>query len=496
MFRALMYWYLFLSAIFGIRMDSARARYDEPDTRQTEVQARINEDGYTNDYRMSEDKNTYTLEIKDKRRPEVVEVRLVDAKGKGQIKNPRLNNLYGIDYRHSNVVSMVGVPVEVSYDEQLEAPELQFLYVKDELNGVPERNLVVLKYNEDHDEYVTVEGEKIDTEASLVSVPIKEPGVYLMVDRYIWYSIWGIDGADDYAYEIDPLQQKSVWERECDTGSIMDLVDKEWVMDNAPIFRCSTPEELAGATYYVNALSMGYGDVEIDIVDDIDLSGYDWVPLGWSEINGVAFNGAVDGHGHTISNMHIGGYHHTAFIGHSTCAKVHDINFKNAMIDAGNYAGIVGAEVYDNTAWENVHVQGTINGYCNEMGSIVGREGGITFRNCTADVDNVKLDGTVVHLEYFSHRQEVLENDSREDFTLTQKDGVVTRNQLDNENTYHNLMWHVEVDGVQALERGSGEELEYDFSYYRDYANESCQVWLVAHNGEYYVRVSNIIDLK
>lgn len=496
MYKTLIYFYLFYMGLYGIKMDAMRAQYAERSVIQSEDQEYAQDFDTSTMYGLSEDRNTYELEVEDKRRPEVTAVRLIDASGKGQIKTPRISNQYGINYLHSGVVGLVGIPVEVGYDESLETAQLQFQYDKEQLNGVPERNLLVLKYNEKDGGYDILPGEKLDTEKATVTVDIKEPGVYMLADRYLWYSCWGIEGAEEYAYEIDPTKQVSAWERECNTGSILEIADKDWAMENAPIFRCSTPEQLAGATYYVNAVAQGWIDVEIYLEDDINLEGYEWVPLGWVEVNNVSFYGLVDGQGHKISNMHIVGHDHSAFIAHSTSVKVQNITFENATIEAGSYAGIVGAEIYDRVAWENVHVQGTIHGYCDEIGSIVGREGGITFRNCTADVDCEKRDGSITHLEYFSHRQEVVERDSKEDFTLTQKNGVVTRNQLENEDSYWNLMWHVEVDGVQVLEGGNTEELSRDFSDYTKGAKDSCQVWLVAHNGEYYVRVSNVVDLK
>ena len=497
MYKTLIYFYLFYMGLYGIKMDAMRAQYAERSVIQSEDQAYAQDFDTSTMYGLSEDRNTYELEVEDKRKPEVTAVRLIDASGKGQIKAPKITNLYGIDYRHSGVVGMVGIPVEVGYDESLETAQLQFQYDKEQLNGVPERNLLVLKYNENDWGYDILTGETLDTEKSTVTVDIKEPGVYILVDRYSWFEIWDIEGAEDYAYEIDPTKQVSAWERECNTGSILDIADREWAMENAPVFRCSTPEQLAGANYYVNAIAQGWTDVEIYLEDDIDLEGYEWAPMGGNGINDCSFFGIVDGQGHTISNMHIGkGNRRSAFIGHSSSVIVKNITFENATIEAGSYTGIVGGEIYGSSAWENIHVQGKIYGYCNEIGSIVGREGGITFRNCSADVDNVEQNGTVTHLEYFSHRQEVIQNDFKEDFTLTQKDGVVTRNQLDNEDSYTNLMWHVEVDGVKALERGCEEELEYDFLAYMESAKESCQVWLVAHNGEYYIRVSNVVDLK
>ena len=108
-------------------------------------------------------------------------------------------------------------------------------------------------------------------------------------------------------------------------------------------------------------------------------------------------------------------------------------------------------------------------------------------------------DGSEERLEYFSHRQEVIANTpATEDFQLTiEEDGSVTR--TTSEDYFQNLCWHLEVDGVQLLQRFAENETNYDpYWVFSDYLNgkHECLMWLEAFTGETYTRVSNVIEYK
>ena len=206
---------------------------------------------------------------------------------------------------HSGVVGLIGLPIDLSYDD-VEEPEICFTYVEKYLGSVPEKNLLMLHYNEAGGLYDIVNGFVLDEEQNMISAPITEGGVYLLADAYQWYSAWGID-TSGYEYDIDPMKTVSTWERQEDTGSIMQLADKKWAFANAPDFHVSTPEELASAVYYINSFSKGE-KYQIILEDDIDLSGYAWRPIGWTS-GGFGeshkFFGTIDGQNHTISGMTI-----------------------------------------------------------------------------------------------------------------------------------------------------------------------------------------------
>ncbi len=443
----------------------------------------------------------YGIDVVNRKKPEVEHVLLKDEGPNGDVGAASVRDVFEIEYMASGVVGLVGVPVRVDYDENAK-PTLTFYYNKDALRGIPERNLIIL-HESVNGTYDQVGQETLDQAAHTLSVAIPEPGIYMMADRYQWYSAWGID-VSEYAYDVDPTAYVSDWERSCDTGSIMELADKKWAMENAPVFHVSTPEQLASVVYYNNAIA-NYAtepvSLEIYLEDDIDLDGYKWVPMGWMGAQDNRFNGVVDGRGHAILNMSIDvpNQSHCAFIGYSTGVVVRDLEFKNAYVKGGSYTGIVGGEIYISREWENVVVEGVIEDAYGEVGSIIGREGYLHFKDCAANVILRRSGREDQEMEYFSHRQEVLANTPVvEKFLLTkEKDGSITRSTLDED--IWNLTWHLDVEGVEILGRGAENETNFDPSgFFKEYLDEGkeCKIWLEAYSGEVYVRVSNVIEYR
>ncbi len=492
MFRVFMIFFL----LTFTQMQAVRHTYMERVQEAREQQAR--EEGVAEGQLQQHGVNKIGRDIRNDAKPEVITVTLEDPNETGKLGGAYIQDIYRVDYMASGVVGLVGAPVQVYYSEDFNDLLLTFYYDPEELRGMPERNFIILHETEDGT-YDQVGIEEIDTVEKTVSVSIDEPGVYLLADRYQWYTVWGVD-VSDYAYTVDPEEYESDWERECDTGSIMELADVTWALENGPNFHVSTPWQLASVVWYVNAYNdLGLERIALYLEDDIDLAGYDWVPMGWLGPMDIRFDGVIDGQGHTISNMdiHIPYDNHCAFIGHSTGVEVKNITFENAHITGGYYAGIVGAEIYISPVWTNVHVTGRITDSYGEVGSIIGREAGTTFKDCSADVI-AERGGTEKKLEYFSQRLEWLEETpATEDFTLTVEEGGKVTRSTGNEEQYQNLMWHVEVDGVQVLQRSAENETSFnpmEIIGQRIPRGSDCRIWLVAYSGKVYARVSNIVE--
>lgn len=85
--------------------------------------------------------------------------------------------------------------------------------------------------------------------------------------------------------------------------------DVSWYDDSRTEFTISTPEQLAGLAYLVNTYHRFRGKT-VTLANDIDLSGYLWVPIGRYFISSrwqsqALFAGTFDGGGHTIHNMNV-----------------------------------------------------------------------------------------------------------------------------------------------------------------------------------------------
>lgn len=403
-----------------------------------------------------------------------------------------LRNMYNVHALHTGVVGLVGVPVEVSYPEdKLSDTRLTFYYDREQLRGVPEKNLIVLHYLEDSSYYEDITAFSLNAEEQSLSLNIYEPGAYMLCDAYEWFKVWGDDRYMQYAYEADASDYATDWELECDTGSIMEIADVEWAMENAPNFSVSTPEQLAGVVYYVNGIAEN-DFVRITLENDIDLKGYDWVPMGWSNGASHAFSGKINGNGYTISNMTIDSdYSDTGFIGYGLNTYVENVAFSNAKVRGGTCTGVVGGQVYITDLWENVHLKNCdVEGGYDDCGSIIGREAGTAFRDCS--VSGVRVNGEPFH--YYSYRDMIVsETVVDEVFTITMDENYVIYR--DHHEGFQNLCWDFETDGVHRLERNAENEMQYDASWILSEPGNHT-VCLTAFIDGTYIRVSNLIEVE
>lgn len=421
--------------------------------------------------------------IDNAEKPEVIRISFEGKCVDNIKKHAKVSDLYNVHVLHSGVVGLIGVPIELEYDEEVTEPRLTFTYDTSELRGVPEKNLVMLHYNENDAFYDTVKKFSLNTDDCTVSADIKEQGVYLLADAYMWYGAWGMD-VSEYEYERKPQDFPTDWEREQETGDIIKLADKEWAIENAPNFHVSTAEELASAVWYVNGVG-GMG-VTVTLEADIDLSGYDWKPMGWGN---YYFSGLVDGKNHTIKGMTIReGYVQTGFIGYGMGITVKDITFEDAYVSATHCTGIVGGEIYSSDCWENVHVSGKVSGGSDDYGAIIGREAGTAFKNCSADVT---VDGEP--FEYLSYRQKREDEvEIVETFHITlNDDGTITRDEHDG---FTNLGWQIMRNDQHMLQRNAEGETTYDLMGYIGDTPGNYKVYVCAYINGTYIRVSNLIE--
>lgn len=277
------------------------------------------------------------------------------------------------------------------------------------------------------------------------------------------------------------------WEREYNTGSIMDIADIDWAMENMPCFDVSTPEQLAGVVYVVNTKKCT-DYVTVNLQNDIDLDGLSWVTMG---NNDAPFTGLINGNDYAIKNMTLPNYgeYYSSFIGYTCDCTIRDISFTDANVSGGTMAGIVGGQIIGSTVWENVHVTGDITTNAEEVGAIIGWQAHMSFVNCDSDV---KVNGQ--QYDYLSYQDMVRKTTPvDETFVLKAKKGVITR---DEHEGYTNLFWHVDVNDIEVMESGL-DGLSFDI-HKEISANkgDKITVYMVAFTGKTYTRVSNIVEMK
>lgn len=277
------------------------------------------------------------------------------------------------------------------------------------------------------------------------------------------------------------------WIRITDSGDILSLADKEYIdkYANGGYFIAGTPQELASFVYYVNTQPLEQGQVMLELSADIDLSGYEWAPMGWSKSGNSdhPFSSCVYGKGHTIRNMTINSEDsNIGFIGWGTACGVFELNIENANVIGNSNVGILTGQAIMNY-YQNCHVSGKVSG--SNAGSLLGYEASSDTENCTADAEvNGKKFG---FLSWNEQRKSEIKIDDPVTITIDEN-YTVTRPEVTD---YINLGWMVYEDGKQMLHRNAENEMSY--CYFGNEPGHSYEIYLTAYVEGQYVPISNII---
>ncbi|MDD4292078.1 MAG: hypothetical protein PHX51_07595 [Clostridia bacterium] len=130
-------------------------------------------------------------------------------------------------------------------------------------------------------------------------------------------------------------------------------------------------EGTIGNPYQVTSLyDLGY-NVASKLINDIDMSGVDWTPIGTQT---APFNGSLDCDNHTLSNFSYTGDTLAGLFGYFS-GEIRNLNIDGFDVEvAGGYAGAIAAESYgsiNNVNAKNVDVRGKGN-----IGALVGYNSG------------------------------------------------------------------------------------------------------------------------
>ena len=133
--------------------------------------------------------------------------------------------------------------------------------------------------------------------------------------------------------------------------------------DNENTYLITTPAELAWVAEQVNSKTEYFAGKTIKLMNDIDLSGSYWTPVGnVNDYPTVTFKGTFDGQNHVISNLtasdDAAGYAAAGLFG-SILGTVKNVTLKDVNIRSTHYAGAVVAYSSMNGAIiDNCHVDG------------------------------------------------------------------------------------------------------------------------------------------
>lgn len=412
---------------------------------------------------------------------------------------------YGSIVPNSELKGIVGSPVEVYFDPQETGEcKLVFVYDPEKLYGVRPDALAFVFYDlETRDEYVMYDDGVVNTDNCSVTIDISKPGDYMLVNKYQWPTYDGDPDDDGYEEGYDPKDRpinSKVWENNRNTGDILSLIDEDYIKSARTAsgdyyFWVGTPQQLASAVYVVNCMEQG-PDVTVELIDDIDLEGYEWAPMGWRDMGILhEFTGSVKGNGHTIKNMHISDGYYVGFIGICSEAYISDIHFENAYV-GGLDAAILAGYPRDTTIVD-CSVEGVVEG--SDSGTLVAYDQNNDIQNCTADVilNAEKVDN---YLSYTDIHDAEMEQKAEISETIWLDDEGRPCREPGLEGKYTGLGWRVKYNGKTILERNAQNETTYEWhmfdNVYTEYGEyEICLEALVtAPDGDSgYVPISNTV---
>ena len=104
--------------------------------------------------------------------------------------NVSISDVYGIDVYSSDVIGLIGVPVDIQCETQFTNATISFCYNKEALGDTREEDLRILWYDETNNNYVLLEDSIVDTEKRTVSYTTDHFSTYMVVDRKKWKDVW------------------------------------------------------------------------------------------------------------------------------------------------------------------------------------------------------------------------------------------------------------------------------------------------------------------
>ena len=181
--------------------------------------------------------------------------------------------------------------------------------------------------------------------------------------------------------------------------------DTSWYDPENPMndYDINTAEQLAGLALLVNEDYLDFEGVVFSLQNDLNLSGREWVPIGFLEIDAAGyvssfFNGTFLGNGHTISGLSIFVNHTIDVLGGSNAFGVSGLfGFlgETALVDGLTVDGIVNVtRVNNNTLSDGF--SGGIAGY--NMGTITNcvNKASVSGQRSTGGISGIIMGGSVI----------------------------------------------------------------------------------------------------
>ena len=128
---------------------------------------------------------TLSEEINNTKHPGVLSVSIsLDCNGYlGD--NANILDVYDIDMRSSEVVGLIGSPVDITVDCSFKTADIEFKYDENALGETKEDNLAMMWYDEENDNYVILDS-ILDKDNNTLKYTTTHFSTYLIIDKEIW----------------------------------------------------------------------------------------------------------------------------------------------------------------------------------------------------------------------------------------------------------------------------------------------------------------------
>ncbi len=170
-----------------------------------------------------------------------------------------------------------------------------------------------------------------------------------------------------------------------------------WMLGSETTIYITTAQQLKQLADEVNAGDSKSGKTYL-LANDIDLSGLNWVPIGyyidWNNSNNKPFSGVFDGQGHSIIGLTIsGGQNDAGLFGYTHLATIRNVVIRNPQIEGrGEVGALVGRQGYSSTGIEKCAViSGRIQG-AGSVGGLVGYMEESPLQNCYTTCEVIATD--------------------------------------------------------------------------------------------------------
>lgn len=196
----------------------------------------------------------YKQEINNVDKKELLSVE-IDIECSGYLEERAvILDTYNLDMRSSEVVGLIGVPVNISVDTDFETANITFTYDENSLGDTSEENLAMMWYNEEEDQYVVLDS-RVDVENNTVTYTTTHFSTYLLVDKLKWIETWN----EEIVYEMFEKEGINYDIIICmDPGVSEDIFEKErkiakqiieQMNDNDRLFICEATDNVFGHGY-------------------------------------------------------------------------------------------------------------------------------------------------------------------------------------------------------------------------------------------------------